>query len=132
MTPIFLSLDEVLEIHDNQLERFGGRPGILNLSLLESALAQPQATFDGQFLLADLIEMAAAYLFHIVQNHPLQNGNEHVGAVAAIVFLLINGLDIELTNEQLESLVLETASGELKREQIAARLRGIVRVGHSE
>jgi|SRR5882724_324264 len=124
MTPIFLSLDEVLEVHESQLALFGGKPGLLSLPLLESALAQPQATFDCQFLLADLFEMSASYLFHIVQNHPFQDGNKRVGAVAAIVFLLINGEDIRLSNEELESLVLETATGKLNREQIAARLRG--------
>jgi death-on-curing protein len=124
MAPIFLSLDEVLEIHENQLELYGGRPGILNLPLLESALAQPQATFGGQFLLPDSFEMAAAYLFHIVQNHPFVDGNKRVGAVAAIVFLLTNGEEIELSNEELERLVLDTASGKLTREQIAVRLRG--------
>jgi death-on-curing protein len=124
MTPIFLSLDDVLEIHENQLELYGGRPGILSLPLLESALAQPQATFGGELLLGDLFEMAAAYLFHIVQNHPFVDGNKRVGAVAAIVFLLINDQDIGLSNEELEFLVLETAKGQRTREEIAAALRG--------
>lgn len=123
MTPIFLSLEDVLEIHENLLELYGGRGGILSLPLLESALAQPQATFGGEFLLPDLLEMAAAYLFHIVQNHPFQDGNKRVGAVAAIVFLLMNGADVGLSNEQLESLVLATACGKLTREQIASKLR---------
>jgi death on curing protein len=124
MTPVFLSLDEVLEIHENQLALYGGKPGILNLPLLESALAQPQASFGGQFLLADLYEMAAAYLFHLVQNYPFHDGNKRVGAAAAIVFLLTNGHDISLTNEELEALVLATASSQLSREQIAVALRG--------
>jgi len=124
MTPIFLSLDDVLEIHENQLTLYGGRPGILNLPLLESALGQPQASFGGQYLLADLYEMAAAYLFHIVQNHPFIDGNKRVGAVAAIVFLMVNELEIRLTSDELESLVLDTASGKLSREQIAAEFRG--------
>jgi death on curing protein len=124
MTPIFLSLDEILEIHEDQLARYGGRPGILNLPLLESALAQPQATFGDQFLLVDIFEMAAAYLFHLVQNHPFHDGNKRVGAVAAIVFFLTNGEDLTLTNDELEALVLETATGRVNREQIAARLRG--------
>ena len=123
MTPTFLSLDEVLEIHEDQLAQYGGKPGILSLPLLESALAQPQVTFGGQYLLVDLFEMAGAYLFHIVQNHPFQDGNKRVGAVAAIVFLLINGQDISLTNDELETVVLETARGKLNREEIAARLR---------
>ena len=60
MSPIFLSLDEILEIHEDQLSRYGGTSGILSKPVLESALAQPQATFDGKFLMADLFEMAAA------------------------------------------------------------------------
>jgi death-on-curing protein len=124
MDPVFLSLDEVLEIHEDQLARYGGRGGILSLPLLESALAQPRATFAGQFLLADLFEMAAAYLFHIVQNHPFLDGNKRVGAVAAIVFLLLNGQDVTLSNEELESLVMDVAQGKLDRAQIAAILRG--------
>ena len=124
MTPIFLSLDDVLDIHENQLTLYGGRPGILNLPLLESALAQPQTSFGGQYLLADLYEMAAAYLFHIVQNHPFIDGNKRVGAVAAIVFLMVNEHDVQLTSDELESLVLDTASGKLNREQIAAAFRG--------
>lgn len=127
MTPVFLSLDEVLEIHENQLALYGGKPGILNLPLLESALAQPQTSFSGEFLLTDLFEMAAAYLFHIVQNHPFHDGNKRVGAVAAIVFLLTNGQDVHLSNEELEALVLETAMGKQSREQIAAVLRAHAR-----
>src|SRR5262245_29019906 len=118
MTPTFLSLDEVLEIHENQLALDGGKPGILSLPLLASALAQPQATFGGRFLLADLFEMAAAYLFHSVQNHPFLDGNKRVGAVAAIVFLLTNEEDIGLSNDELEMLVLETATGKLTREEL--------------
>jgi death on curing protein len=123
MTPNFLSLDDVLEIHEDQLTRYGGNPGILSLPLLESALAQPQVSFGGEFLLADLFEMAAAYLLHLVQNHPFQDGNKRVGAVAAITFLLTNGSDVSLTNEELEALVLDTATGKLSREQIAGVLR---------
>src|SRR5437867_10279787 len=90
MAPTFLSLDEILEIHKDQIARYGGMAGIRDLGLLQSALAQPQATFGSQFLHADLIEMAAAYLFHIVQNHPFIDGNKRVGAVAALVFLQLN------------------------------------------
>jgi death on curing protein len=124
MAPTFLTLDEILEIHEDQLARFGGTPGILNLDLLESALAQPQVTFDGKFLLADLFEMASAYLFHLVQNHPFVDGNKRVGAVAAIVFLLTNDQDIGISDDQLESLTMDVAQGKLDRDAIAATLRG--------
>src|SRR5687768_12741314 len=99
MPPNFLALDEVLEIHRDQLTRYGGLGGIRDLGLLQSAVAQPQATFAGQFLHADLAEMAAAYLFHIVQNHPFLDGNKRVGAVSAIVFLKMNDHEIEATND---------------------------------
>ena len=123
MTPTFLSLGEILEIHEDQLARYGGATGILNFAMLESALAQPQMTFDGKPLLSDLFEMSAAYLFHLVQNHPFVDGNKRVGAVAAIVFLLTNDQDINLTEGKLESMTLDVAQGKLDREAIAAVLR---------
>ena len=70
MTPEFLSLAEALEIHRDQIERYGGNTGIRDLGLLQSALAMPAAGFGERYLHTDLFEMAAAYLFHIVQNHP--------------------------------------------------------------
>jgi death-on-curing protein len=123
MPPTFLSLDEVLETHRDQITRYGGAAGIRDLGLLQSALAQPQATFGGQFLHADVFEMAAAYLFHIVQNHPFVDGNKRVGAVAAIVFLLLNDEDTTTTSAELESLVLAVAQGQRTKMEIAQFLR---------
>lgn len=119
MSPTFLSLAEVLQIHADQIIRYGGSVGVRDLGLLQSALAQPQATFGGQFLHADLFEMAAAYLLHITMNHPFVDGNKRVGAVAAIVFLLINDQDTTITSEELESLVLEVAQGNKSKLEIA-------------
>lgn len=116
MSPIFLTLDEVLEIHRDQLARYGGGTGVRDLGLLQSAIAQPQAAFGGQFLHADLFEMAAAHLFHIVQNHPFIDGNKRVGAVASLVFLHMNDQGIRMTNAELETLVLAVAKGELDRQ----------------
>jgi death-on-curing protein len=83
--PIFLSLDDVLESHAEQIATYGGSDGIRDLNLLQSALAQPMATFDGSHLHADLFEMASAYLFHIELNHPFVDGNKRVGLEAALV-----------------------------------------------
>jgi death-on-curing protein len=124
MAPTFLSLDDVLELHEDQLARYGGRQGILNLPLLESALAQPQVTFDGKYLLTDLFEMSAAYLFHLVQNHPFVDGNKRVGAASAVTFLLMNDQDITMSNEELESLTMDVAQGKLHRAAVADALRG--------
>jgi death-on-curing protein len=85
--PLFLSLEEVLEIHRQQIERYGGASGVRDLSLLESAIAQPQASFSNEFLHASIPAMAAACLFHICRNHPLVDGNKRVAANAAITFL---------------------------------------------
>ena len=88
----FLGLQEVLEIHRDQVTRYGGTAGIRDLDLLKSALGMPGATFNGEFLHTDVYEMAAAYLFHLVKNHPFLDGNKRVGAVAALVFLTLHGI----------------------------------------
>jgi death-on-curing protein len=86
MEPIFLTLDEVLEIHEQQIELYGGSHGVRDMNLLESALGVPQATFGGEYLHPTVGAMAAAYLFHITQNHPFFDGNKRTGANAAITF----------------------------------------------
>jgi death-on-curing protein len=94
MSPDFLTLEEVLEIHSTQLARFGGAAGVRDVGLLESALSQPQASFGGQYVHEDLFEMASAYLFHVVSNHPFVDGNKRAGLLSALVFLDINGIEI--------------------------------------
>jgi len=115
----FLELSDVLETHVEQIAAYGGAGGVRDLDLLDSALAQPQATFDGQYLHADLFEMAAAYLFHIVMNHPFVDGNKRVGLEAALIFLEINGIEIQATDDELVTIVLGTAKGEVEKPQIA-------------
>jgi death on curing protein len=90
MEPVFLTLDEVLEIHEQQIELYGGSHGLRDPGALESAVATPQATFGGEYLHTTIPEMASAYLFHLAQNHPFIDGNKRVGANAAIAFLLMN------------------------------------------
>ena len=70
MSPVFLSLEEVVEIHRDMIDRYGGSAEIRDMGLLQSSVAMPQASFGAEYLHTDLFEMAAAYLFHIVQNHP--------------------------------------------------------------
>jgi death-on-curing protein len=89
--PIFLTVDEVCELHADQIRLYGGTEGIRDRGGLESAVAQAQAAFGDQFLHADLFEMAAAYAFHIAENQPFLDGNKRAGLNAAIVFLGING-----------------------------------------
>ncbi len=123
MEPTFLTLVEILEIHDDQIKRYGGSPGIRDAGLLESALAMPAACFDGRYLHADLFEMAAAYLFHIAKNHPFVDGNKRVGAVAALVFLALNDIEIDADEDAFEQAVLAVAEGRWDKTAIANFLR---------
>jgi death-on-curing protein len=123
--PEFLDLGDVLELHALQLARYGRADGVRDPGLLESALAQPQATFDGVFLHDDLFGMAAAYLFHIVQNHPFVDGNKRTGLLAALVFLDLNGVSITHDSPSLCQLTLGAAEGRVTRPGAAETLRRI-------
>ncbi len=123
MSPVFLSLAEVFEIHRDQIDRYGGEPGLRDLGLLQSALAMPAAGFGGRYLHDDLFEMAAAYLFHLVRNHPFVDGNKRTGAVAALVFLLLNDIDARPSQHDFEQAVLAVAEGEWEKPDVAAFLR---------
>ena len=81
----FLTLSQDLAIHIDQLSRYGGSTGIRDSGLLESALAMPEQTMFGEYLRRDVFEMASAYLYHLVQNHPFVDGNKRVGTVVALV-----------------------------------------------
>ena len=83
----------------------------------------PAAGFRGQYLHTDLFEMAAAYLFHITQNHPFVDGNKRTGAVAAIVFLALNDIDLNADEDEFEKMVLQVAEGKTGKETIATFLR---------
>ncbi len=119
----FLDVADILTLHANQVELYGGEPGVCDLGLLESAVAQPRATFDGQFLHADIFEMAAAYLFHIVQNHPFIDGNKRTGLVAALAFLDLNGIEIEAPKGSLYDLTMAVATGQAGKPDIAEFFR---------
>ncbi len=121
MPPLFLDLEEVLEIHHDQIKRYGGAEGIRDLGLLQSALAMPQAGSSTEYYHTDLFEMAAAYLFHIVKNHPFVDGNKRTGIVAALVFLEMNSIEVRSTNEALLDAVLAVVEGTILRENSRVR-----------
>lgn len=125
----FLTVEDVLELHALQLERFGGGAGIRSLALLESAVAQPEASFGGAYLHVDVFEMAAAYLFHIVQNHPFVDGNKRAGLLAALVFLDLNGHGLHTADERLYELTMSVAAGRADKTAAAALLRVLAGAG---
>lgn len=125
--PLFLDLDRVLRIHQSLIETYGGAEGIHDAGLLHSAIAMPQASFGGEFLHRDLFDMAAAYLYHIVQNHPFLDGNKRTGAAAAIIFLAMNGVTLEPDEDGLVKLTLAVAGGNAGKGEIGEFFRKIAR-----
>jgi len=121
--PIFLGLDEVIEIHSDQIKRYGGLSGIRDIELLKSAIAMPAAGFGENYLHTDIHEMAAAYLYHIVRNHPFTDGNKRTGAVTSVVFLIMNGVDLQADEDAFEKMVLSVAEGEMDKAAIAQFFR---------
>jgi len=117
VTPIFLELGEVVLIHRDQIERYGGAQGVRDMGLLKSALAMPSTGVGDDYFHADLFAMAAAYLFHIVRNHPFVDGNKRVGAVAAFIFLALSGVDLDAPENDFEALVMGVAEGRLGKNE---------------
>jgi death on curing protein len=121
--PAFLSLEEIIEIHDDQLKQYGGLAGIRDIELLKSEISIPAVGFGETYLHTDIYEMAAAYLYHIVRNHPFTDGNKRTGAVASIVFLIINGIEVNADEDSFERMVLWAAEGKMDKAAIAQFLR---------
>lgn len=123
--PSFLTLAEVIEIHTDQIRRYGGQGGVRDLGLLESALAQPEASFAGEWLHHGLQEMAAAYAYHLAENHPFVDGNKRTALACALVFLELNGLMVRDPKGVLKGAMLSVASGKMRKAQLAQLLRNL-------
>jgi death-on-curing protein len=119
----YLTLGEVVELHGRVLQVGGGAPGIRNLGALDSALAQPRATFGGVDLYPTLVEKAAALCFLLVQDHPFVDGNKRVGHAAMETFLVLNGAEIDAAVDDQERLILDLAAGRIDRSQLTDWLR---------
>ena len=115
MEPIFLGLADVVTIHADQIERYGGSPGIRDLGLLQSALTMPRASFGREWLHRDLYEMAAAYAFHISQDHPFKDGNKRTALASALVFLEINDISSTDPAGRLYQAMMDVAAGALDK-----------------
>ncbi len=126
--PRFLYKHTVLDIHEDQIAEHGGRPGVHDEGLLESALAQPMAQFGGEYLHENLFAMAAAYLFHLVNNHAFVDGNKRTGLAAALVFLDANGYEVTDEGTELADMVLELVEQKRDKAWAADRLRQRARV----
>jgi death-on-curing protein len=123
---VHLTLDIVKEIHDVAIAQYGGGTGVRDIALLESAIAAPQATFGGESVFADLVEVAAAYLFYLCRNHPYIDGNKRTALGACLVFLRLNDVETAPDGEAWEKLTLAIASSELGRDEATVLLRELV------
>ena len=119
----FLTLDEVLSLHADQIARNGGSTLVRDVGLLEAALAMPAATLGGELLHPSLAEQAAAYLFHLVKNDPFVDGNKRTGLVAMLAFLGLNGRRLEAPDDDLTDLVLGVAEGRVTKAEVAVFVR---------
>jgi death on curing protein len=116
-------------IHASQIAAHGGSEGLRDRGLLESAIAQPMAQFDGQFLHQGLFEMAAARHFSLVMNHPFVDGNKRAAALTALTFLEINGYSIDQPCRMVVDITLEVAAGSVTKDQLANVLRDLATGG---
>jgi death on curing protein len=121
-TPNFLTISQVLDIHQRQIQRFGGTSGVRDEGLLDSALAQPQATFGGELLHPTIHEQAAAYLYHLAMNHPFIDGNKRTAFAVMLTFLNLNGYTLNASQEQAYNLVIQVVQKEISKEELSAFL----------
>lgn len=115
----YLTYEQILELHDELLKRYGGLAGIRNENLLHSALEAPKAAMFGQEMYPSVYQKAAVYLYHIIQNHPFNDANKRTGFAVTLVFLEVNDIKIIFKKTDLEKLVIRVASGHVTKESIA-------------
>ena len=123
---VHLSINIVREIHTEAIKQFGGLKRVRDENLLASAVLTPQSRFGGKSPYADIVEVAAAYLFYICKNHPFLDGNKRTAMMAGIVFLRLNGIESKADNHQWEKLMLDVASGKIDRDITTQRLRKLI------
>ena len=124
---LYLSVEQLLRLHRLQVDAHGGPRGIQDRGRLDAAAARPQMTFDGDDLYPDLPAKAAALMHSIVMNHPFVDGNKRVGAMAAEMFLAINGLALVAAEDDLVVTTLAVAAGEISAEALSVWMRQRVR-----
>jgi death-on-curing protein len=118
-------MSEVLLILQDQIRQYGGSYGARDPALLSSAMAMPMAMYEGKLLHAELADQAAAYAFHLCQNHPFLDGNKRTALAAALVFLDLNGIEINDPKEMLYELMMQVAEGKRSKKDIAKVLRNL-------
>lgn len=122
MSPLFLTLDEVLSLHAEQIRLFGGSAGIRDVGLLQSAIGSVEATFGGAFLHETIFSMAAGYLCGICRNHPFIDGNKRTGVAAALTFLELNGVEVDADEDAFYDLIIGVIEGRVSKASVTVFL----------
>jgi death on curing protein len=123
----FLTLEDVLTLHDDAIAFAGGLSGVRSIDLLQGAIAQPEAGFAGEWANKFPFGMAAAYAYHLSRNHAFVDGNKRVGLSAAVVFLYMNGWELDDPNETLHPVMEDVAQGILAKPELAAIFEKLAR-----
>ena len=123
----FLPEAIVIAIHDDQIRLYGGAYGVRDATGLDAALHMPQAQFDGEFLHPTILHMAAAYGFHLCQNHPFIDGNKRTAGMVMLTFLQFNGLEPLATELDYYTTMMAVAAGQMRKEQLAEWLQTVVK-----
>ena len=114
----FLTLSEIMLILEDQIRHYGGIYGVRDINLLSSAIYMPESSFGGQYLHESIPAMAAAYAYHICQNHPFLDGNKRVALASSLVFLDLNGYEFDCGEEELYDEIMNVAKGETKKQEL--------------
>ena len=123
----YLTNKRVLFIHDQLVKRFGGSLGVRDLGLLESALARPQATFDGKDLYPDIFDKAASLMHSLLKNHPFIDGNKRTALASAGIFFKLNGYNLENKHKDELQFALNVENESITLEEIALWLKSNVK-----
>ncbi len=121
----FLTLGELVDIHRDQIERYGGRSGIRDYDIISAVVGGARQTYGGRYLNSDVFEMAAEYVFYICQDHPFIDGNKRTALAAGLIFLELNGVTIRDEQGILYMTVMKLASGKIGKNEVADILRGL-------
>jgi len=123
MTIKFLTIEQLIEIHDTFLKQYGGLAGIRDHGLLASSIEMPKVTMFGEDLHKTLFDKSAAYLFHIVKNHPFNDGNKRTGAGSALMFLRVNNVEPNYDTDNFVQLVINVADGKAEKSDVSKFLK---------
>ena len=114
----FIPKEIILFFHEQLVKNYGGSFGIRDENLLDSALEQPKATYQGEYLHNSLLKMAAAYGYHLCNNHPFIDGNKRIAFVAMDTFLQKNNLEITASEKEAYKMMIQVSSGQLSKKEL--------------